>query len=123
MTNASQLFFDIAQKECDLYEQIRKLKSRDIASRIIKNESLLPNSFTSEELTFADSILRDTKDLRSDSVYDQIKAENEKLANAYEITYRQLLSLKGQTFDTIYTEMQKNADDILRFGRKNHANA
>lgn len=121
MAKASQQFFDIAQKECDLYELIRKLKSRDIASTIIRSESILPNSFTPENLNFADNILRDTKDLHSDTIYDQIKAENKKLANAYETMYRELLSLKGQTFDTIYTEIQKNADGILRFRRKNHA--
>lgn len=121
MAKASQQFFDIAQKECNLYEAIRKLKSRDIASRIIKNESMLPNLFTPEDLNFASSILSKTKDLNSDAVYAQIKTENEKLANAYETTYRQLLSLKGQTFDTIYTEIQKNADEILRFRRKNNA--
>lgn len=39
---------------------------------------------------------------------------NDNWIKLYETDYRNLLALKGSTFDGIYTEIQKNADDMLR---------
>lgn len=115
MQAAAKEFYEIAQKEFDLYQLLRSIKAREIASRLVENEAQLPNVLTNDERILALSILEQTKDLKIDSVQAEIEKESEKMVRAYETTYRPLLTLKRQQFDTIYGEAQKNADEILHF--------
>lgn len=122
VNNASQQFFDIAQKEYNAYVKLSVAQIRDSALRTQDNAKRFPNTVSAYDISSAENVLNTTTATCPESVYDEIGACNKEMGNAYETTYRQLLSLKGQTFNTIYTEIQKNADEILRFRRKNHAN-
>lgn len=118
VNNASQQFFNIAQKEYNAYTKLSVLQIRNSAQETMDNARRFPNAVSPENISYAETVLKNTTATRPESVYDEIGVYNKEMGNAYETTYRQLLSLKGQTFDTIYTETQKNADEILRFRRK-----
>ena len=56
--------------------------------------------------------------MKYDDIWNDIGSSNGEMAAAYEQVYRNLLALKGQTFDAIYTNIRKEANEILRFGGK-----
>lgn len=118
LQNAAKEFYDIAQKEFDLYQLIRDNKARDATFRLIKNEALLPNILTDDERILAFRILDQTKGSDIDAIYAELEKTNAKMVTSYETVFRPLLTLKKQNFDIIYTELQKNADEILHFKRK-----
>lgn len=122
IANASNHFFDIAQKEYDAYVKLFVAQIHNSAQKILDSARRFPNAVSASDISYAENVLNTTTAIHKESVFDDIGQYNKDMGNAYETTYRQLLSLKGQTFDTIYTEVQKNADDILRFRRKNHTN-
>lgn len=121
VNNASQEFFGIAQKEYDAYVKLSVSQIRNSAQGIVDNARRFPNTVSPYDVSYAENVLNTTTAVRPEAIYDEIGVYNKEMGNAYETTYRQLLSLKGQTFDTIHTEIQKNADEILRFRRKNNA--
>lgn len=114
----SEELFKIAQQENELYTQIPKITGRGVAAGLIKTEKDFPNTFSNEEYRFATSILEETNGVSLENVLKEIGAQNEKLVELYGTRYRNILPLKRDTFNTIYTEIQKNADKILRFGGK-----
>lgn len=117
INTASKNFFDIAQKEYNAYVKLSVAQIRDSALRTQDSAKRFPNTVSAYDISTAENVLNTTTATRPESIYDEIGVYNKEMGNAYETTYRQLLSLKGQTFDTIYTEIQKNADEILRFRR------
>ena len=115
---ASGEFDQISQSQIDQYSNLKDLESRKIAKETIKNEEKYVGSFTEQELDRCKKIIA-----KSDNInYSDIEAELFKLADSvvklYENTYIPLLKLKGSTFETIYVEIQKNADNILLLWRK-----
>lgn len=117
MQDAAKEFYNIAQKEFDLYQLMRNIKARNVASQLIKSEAQFPNTLTDEVRILAFSVLEDTKAIKSDSVQAELEKVSEKMVKSYETVYRPLLTIKRKTFNVIYTEIQKNADEILRFRR------
>lgn len=120
---ASIIFSDICEKEYVAYRKISDIKARRTALETIELEKKYPNSFTEKDLSFCASVLERTKNLKYDEIWDDIGKASRELADAYDHVYRNLLALKGQVFDSIYTDMRKRAGEILRFGRKNNANS
>lgn len=114
----SEELFKIAQQENEMYTQIPKITGRGVAAGLIKAEKDFPNTFSNEEYRFATSILEETNGVSLENVLKEIGAQNEKLVELYGTRYRNILPLKRDTFNTIYTEIQKNADKILLFGGK-----
>lgn len=121
INTASNNFFEIAQKEHNAYMKLSVAQIRDSALRTLDNAKRFPNTVSAYDISRAENVLNTTTTICPQSVYDEIGLYNKDMGNAYETTYRQLLSLKGRTFDAINTEIQKNADEILRFRRKNNA--
>lgn len=80
-------------------------------------EMKFPHAFSEDMLSFCKSVLGRTDRVTLDAINKEIGMHKEMVA-VYEKTYRNLLQLKGQTFEVINMEIQKNANDILRFGRK-----
>lgn len=117
MQDAAKEFYNIAQKEFDLYQLMRNIKARNVASQLIKSEAQFPNTLTYDERILAFSVLEDTRDIKSDSVQAELEKVSEKMVKSYETVYRPLLTMKSKTFNVIYTELEKNADEILRFRR------
>lgn len=115
---ASEQFRQIYQEEVEAYSQLRDFQSRDTWLKTLEMESRYPNSFSIEILTSCTKKLDETNELRDKDIQNTIKELHGKIISAYHSTYRALLQLKGATFETINTEIQKNANSILHLWRK-----
>ncbi len=115
---ASNSFSTICEKEIKAYRGIKDLKARRTALETTELEKKYPNSFSTGVLVYCTEVLERTKDLKYDDIWNDIGSSNGEMAAAYEQVYRNLLALKGQTFDAIYTSIRKEANEILRFGGK-----
>lgn len=118
ISTASEKFFEIAKRECELYTRISLLTGREAAVGLLKTEQNFPNTYPQEIIRYASSILEETKGVTLENVVKEIGQQNEKLAELYSTTYRDISPLKCKIFNDIYAEIQENADQILRFGGK-----
>lgn len=114
---ASNSFSTICEKEIKAYKEIKDLKARRTALETTELEKKYPNSFSTGVLVYCTGVLERTEDLKYDDIWNDIGSSNDEMAAAYEQVYRNLLALKGQTFDVIYTNIRREANEILRFGR------
>lgn len=114
----SEELFKIAQQENEMYTQIPKIMGRGVAAGLIKAEKDFPNTFSDGECRFASSILEETNGVALEDVVKKIGQQNEKLAELYSTSYRNISPMKCKIFNEIYAEIQENADKILRFGGK-----
>lgn len=114
----SDICFEICDEERKIYQKIQDLKSRDSILQMFELEKSAPKSFSKENLEYGLKVLENTSNVQSDDLWEKIGALNIKMVEVYEGSFRDLLSLKRKAFDTIYAEIQKNADEILYFGRK-----
>lgn len=118
INKASELFFQIGQEEITAYSELRDFMSRDTAKKTIDMEAVYPHSFPMETLSYCEQILNKTNGLRLKDIQNTIGQLNEKMVEAYQNTYRNLLQLKGSTFEGINVETQKKADSILNLWGK-----
>ena len=119
INKASEQFSQIVQEEIAAYSELRDFLSRDTAKKTIDMEAAYPHSFPTETLSYCEQILNKTNGLRLEDMQNAIGRLDEKMAEAYQSTYRNLLQLKGSTFEEINAEIQKNADGILHlWGKK-----
>lgn len=117
--NFSEQISAICTNEIEWYTKLRDLLSRDTAKKTMDMENQYPGSFPVETLSFCLKIINDTDDLKIKDIEDAIGQLTAKMVEAHQNTYRNLLQLKGSTFDAINTEVQRNADSILHlWGRK-----
>lgn len=117
--NFSEQISAICTNEIEWYTKLRDLLSRDTAKKTMDMENQYPGSFPVETLSFCLKIIHDTDDLKIKDIEDAIGQLTAKMVEAHQNTYRNLLQLKGSTFDAINTEVQRNADSILHlWGRK-----
>lgn len=103
----------IFTNEIEWYTKLRDLISRDTAKKTMDMETQYPGSFPVETLSCCLKIIHDTDGLKIKDIEDAIGQLTLKIGEAHQKTYRNLLQLKGSTFDAINTEIQKNADSIL----------
>ena len=97
---------------------LQDFSSRGTAEETLKMEMKFPHAFSGDTLSFCKSVLGRTDGVTLDAINKEIGTHKSEMVAAYEKTYRDLLQLKGQTFEAVNMEIQKNANDILRFGRK-----
>lgn len=116
--NFSEQISAICTNEIEWYTKLRDLLSRDTAKKTMDMETQYPGSFPAETLSFCLKIIHDTDDLKIKDIEDSIEQLTAKMVEAHQNTYRNLLQLKGSTFDAINTEIQRNADSILRLWRR-----
>lgn len=114
----SDICFEICDEERKIYQKIQDLKSRDSMLQMFEVEKSAPNSFSKEDLEYGMKVLRNTSHVQSDDLWEKIRIQDAKMVKAYKGAFRELLALNRETFDEIYEEIQKNADEILHFGRK-----
>lgn len=122
INKASEKFFQICQEEVAAYSKLRDFLSRDTAIQTTKMEMKYPGSFSPENLSTCKRILAETCEFRMEDIQNTISQVNEKMISVYEAVYRSLLQLKGETFEMINLDIQKEADSILHLWRKNDAN-
>ncbi len=118
ISSASEEFFEIAKQECELYTRIPMITSREAAVGLLKAEQNFPNTYPEEEIRYASNVLKETNGVTLEDVVKEIGRQNEKLAELYDTRYRGISPQKCKIFNEIYTEIQENADQILRFGGK-----
>ena len=116
--SASEEFFEIAKQECELYTRIPMITGREVAVGLLKAERNFPNTYSEDELHYASNVLKETNGVTLENVVKGIGQQNEKLADLYSTTYRNISPLKCKIFNEIYAEIQENADQILRLGGK-----
>jgi len=119
-TNADTLF-EISNELCKVYKNMRDLGDRDIMQHACEVEESMPGFFSEDELMACREILENSENLRLSDLQKTAEITGQKLEDIYTGSYRGLLALKVDTFTLIYAEIQENADQILRFGGKSHA--
>lgn len=111
----SDVSFEIAEKERIAYSKLGELQYKGQMQRTIELEQQHPNSFAPENIAMAMGVLDRTKDVCSDTAWEELGDLNQQMVDVYENRYRKLLELKGQTFTAIYAQISNNANDILCF--------
>ena len=109
----------ILQKEVKEYTKTRDLSGRNNAETILAIAAQNPNAFPKENIKNKKKIIENTSGVQLDDIVETINKLHGEMISIYHNVYHPLLQLKGSTFETINTETQKEADNILRiWGRK-----
>lgn len=116
VNKSTEEFSQICDKEIAIYKSLQNFSARKTAEDTLKMEAECPHSFPSDTLLFCHEIIDKSVGITLDTLNESIAAANQELVSAYETTYRNLLQLKRQIFETIGIETQEKADHILRFG-------
>lgn len=117
-SDASRKFSGIANDEYLVYVSAELAKQSKQIDQMRECEKKNPGSFTEEnhrQLQGLNELIRKTSQKFSIASVCTIAEYNQRMCDAYENTYRPLLALKGQTFDTIYRSIQSDADKLLLF--------
>ena len=115
---SSDKYCEITQRCIELYTLLARYSHRSTAENTLKTEKQCPNSFPFETIEFCENLLKQTNEIKYNELQDEIfKVKNEMLSE-YQLSFRELLRLKGSKFDLIYSEMQNEADSILSPWRK-----
>lgn len=117
VNKSTEEFSRICDKEIAIYKSLQNISARKTVEDTLKMEAKRPHSFPSDTLLFCHEIIDKSVGITLDTLNESIAAANQELVSAYETTYRNLLQLKRQTFETIGIEIQEKADHILRFSK------
>lgn len=117
VNKSTEEFSRICDKEIAIYKSLQNFSARKTVEDTLKMEAKRPHSFPSDTLLFCHEIIDKSVGITLDTLNESIAAANQELVSAYETTYRNLLQLKRQTFETIGIEIQEKADHILRFSK------
>lgn len=117
VNKSTEEFSRICDKEIAIYARLHVFSNRKVTEDTLKMEAEHPHSFPNDTLLSCQKIIDETEGMTLDTLSRSIAAANQEMVSAYETTYRNLLQLKRQTFETIGIEIQKKADHILRFGK------
>lgn len=118
IADVADKFFQVSQKEVDQYRKRQDLQRGEIATKLISMEEQYPGSISAEELAKHYLTVQTTYDIHSEDIEKAIQHLNEEVIRIYETDYRELLQLKGATFEIISMQTQKNADAMLSLRRK-----
>lgn len=119
MVTASAQYVQISQELVDEYSKFRLFTHRRIAQETLNIEAKSPGAFSPETILFCQNVLRDTDAMRLEDIEKNVAKCNGKFVAQYESSFKELLRAKGSTFEIISNEIQKQADAILYFWRKN----
>jgi uncharacterized membrane protein len=117
VNRSTEEFSQICDKEIAIYKSLQNFSARKTAEDTLKMDAEHPNYFSDDTILSCQKIIDDTNGVPLDTLSKSIAAANQELVSAYETTYRNLLQLKCQIFETIGIEIQEKADHILRFGK------
>lgn len=117
VNRSTEEFSQICDKEIAIYNSLQNFSARKTAEDTLKMDAEHPNYFPNDTLLSCQKIIDETDGVTIDTLSKSIAAANQELVSAYETTYRNLLQLKCQIFETISIEIQEKADHILRFGK------
>ena len=106
------------QEEIDQYNKRLQLQQRDNALKLLAIERKCPGSLPASEVAKHHETIRMTDGICSEEISNSLNEINKEFWNIYDTEFRPLLQLKGTTFESIYMQIQANADAILSFWRK-----
>lgn len=109
---ASGEFNQISQSHIEQYSKLKDLENRRVAKDTIKEEKN-SGSFTKEELEKCKKIIEISENISYSDIETELSKLADRVVKLYEDKYISLLKLKGSTFETIYNEIQENAEKIL----------
>ena len=107
-------FYKICEDEISIYMKLESFNGRKTAEDTLKIELEHPGYFDKDKLSFCRNILKETEGLSLEKMSGDITELNKKMFFAYETNYKNLLKFKGEIFESIYNNIQKNADNFLR---------
>lgn len=117
IATTAEYFVNVSQKEIDQYSDLRIWQHKDSAQKMLKIEKERPNSFPKDDIAFSEEIVEKIKTINYENINLQITQLNTEFVQAYEEKYRALLQLMGSIFETIAIETQRQADNMLPFGK------
>lgn len=110
--------FQLSQKEIDQHNKRLQLQQRENARKLLAIEQQYPGSLPASEIARHQETIKMTDGICLEEITDSINEINKEFWNIYDTEFRPLLQLKGTTFESIYMQIQANADAILSFWRK-----
>ena len=117
ISKISEEFVDISELLIKQYSDLRLWQHKDSAIEIFEFEKKYPGSFTQENLSFNNEVLEKLRFINKEMIDSEITKINLEFVSLYEGKYRELLRLRGSTFETIYNEINSRANDILDIKR------
>ena len=118
IANISEEFVSISQGEIDQYSDLRLWSHRETSLKMLRNEEILPGSFSPKDIAFSKDIVEKTSAIDYANIEKTIATLNGNFVDLYETKFRSLLQLYGATFEEEKSEIHKIANDILRIGKK-----
>ena len=114
----SEEFVDISQLLIKQYSDLRMWQHKDSAFEMLEIEKKRPGTFLKDNIAFNEDILEKIKGIDYQNINSEIAKLNLEFVDAYEIKYREVLQLKGSTFEIIYKEIDSRANGILEIRNK-----
>ncbi len=109
---------NVSQHGIDEYTKLRDLQHRSVAEKMISSEQRYPGSFSQEDIEESHQVIEKTNGIKYKDIEEALHQFSEEIIRVYELTYKELLRVKGSTFERIDLQILKNADEILNAGRK-----
>lgn len=118
IASISEEFVSISQGEIDQYSDLRLWSHRETSLKMLRNEEIIPGSFSPKDIAFSKDIVEKTNAIDYANIEKTIATLNGNFVDLYETKFRSLLQLYGATFEEEKSEIHKIANDILRIGKK-----
>ena len=118
IASISEEFVSISQGEIDQYSDLRLWSHRETSLKMLRNEEIIPGSFSPKDIAFSKDIVEKTSTIDYANIEKTIATLNGNFVDLYETKFRSLLQLYGATFEEEKSEIHKIANDILHIGRK-----
>ena len=114
----AEKLFQLSQRKIDQYNKQLQLQQRENVRKLLAIEQQYPGSLPASEIARHQETIKMTDGICLEEITDSINESNKEFWNIYDTEFRPLLQLKGTTFESIYMQIQANADAILSFWRK-----
>ena len=117
ISKISEEFVEISGLLIKQYSDLRLWQHKDSAIEMFEIEKNRPGSFTQEDISFNHDVLEKLQFINKEKIDAEITKINLEFVGLYEGKYRELLRLRGSTFETIYNEINSRANEILDIKR------
>lgn len=122
ITAVSEKLFQIANEKNSELSQCYTVLNANNSKALLKNLLEISQDDSSEDIQKCKKAIAEADGLSFEQIQDSIGKKNQELVDTWGNEYYELLQLKGQIFESIYAQIENNADAILHFGRKKNTN-
>lgn len=106
-------FAETAGEGIQVYSQLRDARGRKAALEKLKAEKEKPGSLSEEDLSLCRIFLDNTNEVEIGSVFAEVEKIGDELQKLHDGAYSSLLETRKKVFNQIYTDTQKQADNML----------